>query len=210
MNREMNKGREVAISKALSYLLRHDKTMRMDAQGWAKLDDVLKKGSMLKLQATQQEIRQVVENSDKQRYALKQDGAVWKVKANQGHSLAVNVELTPITSADQIPVAIHGTYFDAWKIIKKDGLSRMGRNHIHFAIGQYGSAAVISGMRGNSQVLIYLDTEALLKDGLPLLISQNQVVLSPGNADGKIPVKYFKYVLNTKLEPFDPDFPNKP
>jgi hypothetical protein len=82
----------------------------------------------------------------------------------------------------------------------------MERNHIHFAIGQYGSAVVISGMRSSAQVLIYLDVEAALKDGIPLFLSANKVVLSPGDSDGRIAPKYFKYVLNTKLEPFDPDF----
>lgn len=83
----------------------------------------------------------------------------------------------------------------------------MTRQHIHFAIGEYGSAVVISGMRSSAQVLIYLDVEALIKDGIPLLLSANKVVLSPGNNEGVILPKYFKYVLNTKLEAFDDDFP---
>lgn len=82
----------------------------------------------------------------------------------------------------------------------------MKRQHIHFAIGEYGSGVVISGMRSSAQVLIYLDVEAALQDGIPLFISENKVVLSPGNEQGVIPSKYFKYVLNTKLQPFDPDF----
>lgn len=114
--------------------------------------------------------------------------------------------MTPITSVAEIPAAIHGTYFDAWRVIKKEGLSPMKRQHIHFAIGEYGSAVVISGMRSSAQVLIYLDVEAALKDGIPLFLSANKVVLSPGDPTGKISPKYFKYVLNTKMEPFDPDF----
>lgn len=101
------------------------------------------------------------------------------------------------------------TFLQAWNIIKNDGLRPMDRKHIHFAIGQYGSAVVISGMRKSAQVLIYLDVEAVLRDGIPLQLSANKVVLSPGDENGKIAPKYFKYVLNTKLEPFDPDFPVK-
>lgn len=41
---------------------------------------------------------------------------------------------------------VHGTYYDAWESIKKTGLNKMGRTHIHFAKGEYGSAEVISGM----------------------------------------------------------------
>ncbi len=40
---------------------------------------------------------------------------------------------------------VHGTYHESWINIKRTGLSKMGRTHIHFAKGEYGSADVISG-----------------------------------------------------------------
>jgi 2'-phosphotransferase len=40
---------------------------------------------------------------------------------------------------------VHGTYRESWINIKRTGLSKMGRTHIHFAKGEYGSADVISG-----------------------------------------------------------------
>lgn len=83
------KQKEVSISKALSYMLRHDKNMKMDGEGWATISDVLKAGSMKKLNVTQADIEYVVNNSDKQRYTLKEEGGVWKVRANQGHSITV-------------------------------------------------------------------------------------------------------------------------
>lgn len=69
----MSKQREVSVSKALSYMLRHDKNMKMDNQGWALVSDVLKAPSMKKLGVTQRDIEYVVQNSDKQRYALKEE-----------------------------------------------------------------------------------------------------------------------------------------
>lgn len=48
--------------------------------------------------------------------------------------------------AEEIPVVIHGTYFKPWAIIKNEGLSKMNRNHIHFASGFFGEEGVISGM----------------------------------------------------------------
>jgi 2'-phosphotransferase len=56
------------------------------------------------------------------------------------------LELNKVISAEEIPVVIHGTYFEPWATIKNDGLSRMSRNHIHFASGIFGDNAVISGM----------------------------------------------------------------
>lgn len=56
----------------------------------------------------------------------------------------------------QIPVVVHGTFIKAWPSIKKNGLSRMNRQHIHFAPGSLGTK-VTSGMRANCTVFIYVD-----------------------------------------------------
>jgi len=59
---------------------------------------------------------------------------------------------------DNLPdQVIHGTYYRFWNAIKSNGLSRMRRNHIHFATGLPGDSQVISGMRQSAQVLIYID-----------------------------------------------------
>ena len=51
-----------------------------------------------------------------------------------------------MTSAKEIPIVVHGTYNKSWSIIKNDGLSKMGRNHIHFASGRFDDKTVISGI----------------------------------------------------------------
>jgi 2'-phosphotransferase len=147
------------------------------------------------------DIQNVVLSNDKQRFALNElegeDGQtqLW-IRANQGHSMDnIQPELKPILKVEDIPsgIAVHGTYHKPWKIIQRDGLNRMGRNHIHFAIGEIDHSQVISGMRSNAQVLIYLDVQKALDDGIPLFLSQNNVVLSPG-INGVIAPKYFKEV----------------
>lgn len=63
-------------------------------------------------------------------------------------------------------------------------------------------------MRTSAQVLVYLDLEAALKDGVVFEKSSNNVILSPGDADGFVLKKYFKAVLDAKSgAPFDPEFP---
>jgi len=148
----------------------------------------------------------------KNRYALKEENSEQYILANQGHSIkeVTDLELTPITSSDDIPegIAVHGTTKEAWQIIKTNGLSRMNRNHIHFAVGAKGSKNVISGMRNSSQVQIYLDIDQVLADGIPLFRSANNVILSPGVGDqGVIQTKYFKWVVDSHSKPFDPMFP---
>lgn len=64
-------------------------------------------------------------------------------------------------------------------------------------------------MRTASDLLIYPDIEAALKDGYKFYLSKNNVVLSDGvNGAGVLPSKYFKYVIDAKtMEPHDPDYP---
>merc|ERR1711907_377778 len=103
--------------------------------------------------------------------------------------------LQPVTDATKYPTVIHGTYAAAWPSIQKQGLSRMKRQHIHFATGLPASGGVISGMRRSCDLVIHLDLAKALRDGIPMFVSSNGVILSPG-IDGFIAPKYF-----AKVEP---------
>ena len=51
----------------------------------------------------------------------------------QGHSLKTVKDediLTPINNIFEYPTIVHGTYYQAWELIKKTGLNRMNRNSI--------------------------------------------------------------------------------
>jgi len=143
-------------------------------------------------------LEKVVRNDKKNRYKMIQEisenGPVWWIRANQGHSMEdVNINMEVIKSPSQIIMAVHGTTVAAWSKIRNQGLSRRNRQHIHFAQG-VPKSGVISGMRDTSQVLIYLDVELALNHGLPLLLSANGVVLSPGDANGFIHPSFFARV----------------
>ncbi|KAM6575626.1 hypothetical protein CsatA_023953 [Cannabis sativa] len=90
-------------------------------------------------------------------------------------------------------VCVHGTYRKNLESILQSGLNRMKRLHIHFSRGLPTEGKVISGMRRNVEVLIYLDVKKALKEGMKLYISDNKVILSEG-IDGVIPVKYFEKI----------------
>ncbi|KMP08193.1 tRNA splicing 2' phosphotransferase 1 [Coccidioides immitis RMSCC 2394] len=109
---------------------------------------------------------------------------------------------------------VHGTYHTAWpKILETGGLKCMGRNQMHFATGPAlsevlpngdggdviipsklkgrsagggggGDGSVISGMRSDSQILIYIDLKKALAAGCPFWISENGVILSEGLETG--------------------------
>lgn len=191
----------VKLSKALSWLLRHGvekEGFTFIDGGYLWIEDILKHKKFSHYKAD--DIQRVVKECEKQRFALKMDSeGKMLVRANQGHSLAnVNIEMDEILSADEVSKVIHGTNIRNWKKIKSEGLSRMKRQHIHFAAGEPGESGVISGMRHSCEIYIYINTEAALSDGLKFYRSSNNVILSPGNSEGYILPCYFLKVRNVK------------
>uniref|UniRef100_A0A6P7FKW0 tRNA 2'-phosphotransferase 1 n=1 Tax=Diabrotica virgifera virgifera TaxID=50390 RepID=A0A6P7FKW0_DIAVI len=109
-----------------------------------------------------------------------------------------NSNLTPLNGDENIDV-IHGTFYKNWESIKIEGISRANRNHIHFALGLPSDKSVISGVRQNCQVFIYINLKLATSDNLKFYRSANGVVLSPGNENGFILPKYFIKVLDRSL-----------
>lgn len=143
------------------------------------------------------DVERVVNTNDKKRFLLTQsESGSWFIKANQGHSLAIeNKDLKPLLAVEEFPAqVIHGTNKQAYDLIQKSGLSRMNRTHIHMAKGLPGDSNVISGMRKSSTVFIIINVEKALSEGITFFESTNGVILSPGNESGVIPPTCFKEV----------------
>ncbi len=130
------------------------------------------------------------------------------IRANQGHSITVinpDLLLERLTSDDLLqiyPTMVHGTYLKSWECIQSSGgLSKMKRNHIHFATGipnVHGkNETVISGMRKSCDVYIYVDMRKCVRDNIAIYKSDNGVLLTAGVDDsGILPMQYFLQVNN--------------
>ena len=185
---------DIKISKSLSYLLRHNAikdNVKITSDGWININDCLKwLNSNLKKQNSINidDIKRIVNNDNKKRYSLNENNTM--IKANQGHSMALNIKLRKITLEDNIEYVVHGSYFKCLNLIKKNGLSKMKRQYIHFALDvPNNDSNVISGMRDNCEILIWINVKELINDGFEFYISDNGVILSEGK-DGIIPPKY--------------------
>lgn len=190
-----------ALGRLLSSVLRHravELKLNIRNDGYVAVEELLKLNVKTHARVplyshSVDDIREAVKRDNKQRFGLREEVGILMIRANQGHSIElVDSEglLKPILSAEEVPVCVHGTYLNCLESIMKDGLKRMKRNHVHFARGLSKDSGVISGMRGNCEVLIYLDAKKALQDGMKLFISENGVILTEG-FEGVVPPKYF-------------------
>ncbi|PBL02807.1 hypothetical protein ARMGADRAFT_1050357 [Armillaria gallica] len=197
----------VQISKTMSYLLRHgavQEGMPMRSDGYVRVNDLLKHPMLRSVDFMT--LEQVVKEDAKGRYHLMLDPTVdkvtpsalsvehWWICATQGHSIStVQLDLEPILSAANIPMALHGTTEKAWKTIAVHGISRMTRTHIHLAQG-FDTDGVVSGIRDSSRILIFIDVAKALEAGIKFYLSKNGVVLTPGNESGYLEPRFFHKV----------------
>ncbi|KAL5272816.1 hypothetical protein ACHWQZ_G000850 [Mnemiopsis leidyi] len=195
--------REVKISKALTGICRHrrgsgERLMMLEG-GYFSVEEILNTTRFKQMSVTREEVEDIVRNNDKQRFSLKDLDGNLLICANQGHSIEVKgLELEKIHSAEGYTNVVHGTYEEAWEFIKIQGLSRMNRTHIHFALGLPSNRQVISGMRSDCEVVIYIDMKAALRDGYEFYRSKNNVILCSGDDKGYLPPKYFTSVIRLK------------
>ncbi|XP_063801013.1 tRNA 2'-phosphotransferase 1 [Pseudophryne corroboree] len=194
-----NQDPDIRLSKLLSYALRHGAVtlgLPIGSDGFVPVSSLLTLPQFRSF--SQGDIERVVRCNDKQRFTLRSSTpeSQLEIRANQGHSLQVEVDLTPVGT--ELPAqAIHGTYLRHWSSILAYGLSRMKRTHIHLST-QLPGEEVVSGMRRDCEVAIYIDLPKAMADQIPFFWSANHVLLTPGNADGVLLPKYFLQALQLR------------
>lgn len=174
----------VKISKFLSLVLRHqpDKIdLHLNAQGWAKVEELLAKAAMHGMVISLEQLQQVVRDNDKQRFALSED--LTQIRANQGHSMAVDLALMPVMPPE---VLYHGTASRFLDSIRKQGLLAGDRQHVHLSANQ--DTAVKVGQRHGKPVVLKVASGAMNTDGHVFYQSENGVWLT-----AHVPVQYLHF-----------------
>lgn len=192
------------LSKSLSYVLRHGASkmgLQMSSDGFVYVDELLAHQQFRSFSL--EDVQQVVATNEKQRFKFQthpEDGRL-QIRANQGHSVQVeDLELKQVSPDDpDCPKeAVHGTYMKYWPSIQSQGLSRMNRTHIHLAPGLPGEGGVISGMRQNCELAVYINVSKAISDGIQFFWSANGVLLTPGDAGGILAPCYFSRAQKLK------------
>lgn len=138
------------VSKFLSLVLRHEPArigITLDDAGWTDVDALLAACTAHGVPITRDELATIVASSDKQRFALSADGA--RIRANQGHSVEVDLQLTPAAPPPQL---FHGTVAAVIPAIRAEGLVRGQRHHVHLS-ADVETATRVGGRRGKPVLL---------------------------------------------------------
>lgn len=169
------------ISKFLSLVLRHKPEeigLELDQNGWANVDELLMKINNKGISIDFEILEEVVTNNDKQRFTF--DDTYTRIRANQGHSLNVNLELQ---AAEPPELLYHGTVDRFLDGIRQNGLLKMNRQHVHLSKDE--ETAVIVAKRRGKPVLLTIQSGKMHREGHTFYRSENGVWLCD-----TVPVEY--------------------
>jgi len=178
--------KHLQTSKFLCLVLRHAPErigIALDANGWADVTVLLTAMGEHGHRLDKAKLDEIVATDQKKRYSYNEDET--RIRANQGHSIAVDVEL-----ALAIPPArlYHGTAARFIESIQRDGLLRRNRNHVHLSADT--TTAVLVGKRHGCPVVFAIDTARMYADGHVFFLSENKVWLTE-----RVPPRYL-YLLD--------------
>lgn len=165
------------LGKELAYLLRHRpeaKHLTMDKHGWVKISELIANVP----EFTLDNLKEIVDTDAKHRYSISEDGVF--IRANQGHSIPVDLGLEPKTPPD---VLYHGTVERFMTSIMKEGLKKKERQHVHLSSDIETAKKV--GERRGKPVILKIDAKQMVSDGFMFYCSENGVWLTD-----HVPVKY--------------------
>ena len=179
----------ISKGKHLAFLLRHDKDAfdagLIDNNGWRDVKELCREHGY-----TTKMLDDIVETNNKKRYEFSSDKR--KIRARQGHSIPVDVELT-----EAIPpkMLYHGTSIKTYyEHIIKEGLKPMSRLHVHLS-SDIETAKTVGARHGGSQnvVVLRVDTKAMSENSFKFYQSNNGVWLTE-----RVPVDYLYMQFESK------------
>lgn len=169
-------------SKFMSLILRHKPEaigISLDEHGWANIDELI--AGIAKTQDFNMDIlEEIVRDDEKQRYSFNEDKTL--IRANQGHSISVDVELDVVEPPAEL---WHGTGEKYVASIDEQGLIPKSRLYVHLSKDK--DTAVKVGKRHGNPVLYIVKAGEMYRDGYQFYLSKNGVWLTK-----QVPVKYLE------------------
>jgi len=174
---------DVELGSFLSLVLRHNPLaagISLDPNGWANVEELLAGVNRSGKQIDRETLERIVSENNKRRYCFNEDHT--KIRANQGHSIEVDVELKLQIPPDTL---YHGTATRFLDSIQQQGITKQNRQHVHLSANI--ETAVKVGSRHGKAVVLSIDAAAMAKDGSTFYLSENSVWLCDA-----VPWEYIK------------------
>lgn len=173
------------ISRYIALLLRHHPEkagLCLDEHGWVEVEALILGVRRCYPEFNRAVLDEIVARDSKQRYAYNQDKTC--IRANQGHSIPVDVELK---QALPPTILYHGTGEKYVESIQKVGLIPKSRLYVHLSTDI--QTAIQVGKRHGQPVVYQIDTQQMIHDGFIFYISANHIWLTKA-----VPVQYLKII----------------
>lgn len=167
-------------SKFLSYVLRHKPDaigLTLDTNGWASIESLIVQAKPdssnpeLNPELNRELILEVTKQSEKQRFAISDDGK--RIRANQGHSVNIDLALKP---TEPPSILYHGTATRFLDSILAEGLKAGSRQHVHLSTDIDTANAV--GQRYGKPIILKINALAMFEQGHEFYVSENGVWLT--------------------------------
>ena len=162
---------DVKLGRFLSLVLRHEPGaagITLDENGWADVEELLAGVRRTGRQIDMDTLERIVRENNKQRYSFNEDHT--KIRANQGHSIRVDVELK---EAEPPQYLFHGTASRFLPAIRREGIRKMDRQYVH--LSDDFQTAVEVGRRHGAPVVVTVNAAAMTRDGVTFYLSANGV-----------------------------------
>lgn len=170
------------IGKYISLILRHKPEIigiTLDEHGWARVDRLIE-GIRKDYDFNMEMLEEIVANNNKKRYSFNEDKTL--IRANQGHSIPVDVELPQKMPPD---ILYHGTAEEFVASIDEQGLIPGTRLYVHLSVDT--DTAHNVGRRHGKPVIYEVLAGEMHKAGYEFFCSVNGVWLTKS-----VPVEFLR------------------
>lgn len=161
------------LSIFISLILRHKPEtigIKLDDYGYADVNELIEKINNTGRNINIEILEQIVKEDNKQRYSFNDDRS--KIRANQGHSINVNVELRELEPPKYL---YHGTATRFLDNIKNEGIIKQSRLYAH--LSRDIDIAVKVGKRHGTPVILKINTGKMYENGYKFYLSENNIWL---------------------------------
>ena len=178
----MNRKEQENLGKYIALILRHKPEVigiTLDDHGWANVQELIK-GINKTHSFTMGMLEKIVEEDNKNRYSFNKEKTL--IRANQGHSVNVDVGLTETVPPE---ILYHGTGIKYRNSIDRGGLISKSRLYVH--LSKDIDTAIDVGIRHGESIIYKIKAKEMYKDGYKFYLSSNGVWLTK-----EVPIKYME------------------